>query len=58
VKDEEQMAQDQQQAQQQAAQSQIMGQVGQLAKSPIGEQLINANNQQQPGTTTPEGPPA
>ena len=58
VKDEEQMAQEQQQAQQQAAQSQIMGQVGQLAKSPIGEQLINANNQQQPGPTTPEGPPA
>ena len=60
VKDEQQMAQEQQQAQQQAAQAQIMGQVGQLAKSPIGEKLINANNQQQqqPGPTPPEGPPA
>lgn len=52
IKDEQQLAQEQQQAQQQAMQSQVMGQMGQLAKSPIAEQYING----QQGTE--EAPPS
>tara|TARA_R100001463_G_scaffold132359_1_gene192988 strand:+ start:15629 stop:17239 length:1611 start_codon:yes stop_codon:yes gene_type:complete len=52
IKDEQQLAQEQQQAQQQAMQSQVVGQMGQLAKSPIAEQYING----QQGTE--EAPPS
>ena len=39
IKSQEQLAQEKQQAQEQAVQSQVMGQIGQLAKSPMAEQM-------------------
>ena len=39
VKGEEQLAQEKQQAQEQATQQQVMGQLGQLAKSPMAEEM-------------------
>ena len=60
IKTQEQLAEEQQQAQQQAQQQQLLSQAGQLAKSPIAEQFINNNaNQQTPQpqaeATPPEG---
>jgi len=59
IKTSEELSQDQQQAQQQAAQQTIMNQAGQLAKSPLAEQLINNANEQTPQpqaeATPPEG---
>ena len=58
VKGEEQLAQEKQQAQEQATQQQVMGQIGQLAKSPMAEQMMGQqtdDGQQQP---TPEAPPS
>jgi len=57
LKTEEQLAEEQQQAQQQAAQSQVMGQIGQLAKSPIGEQMTQQFVDGQPGTDETSPPP-
>jgi hypothetical protein len=57
IKTPEQMDAEKQEAQQQAMQAQVMGQMGQLAKSPIAEQLINAQQQQQPEPAAPSGPP-
>ena len=57
VKTEEQLAQEQQQAQQQAAQAQVMGQIGQLAKSPIGERMTEQFVDGQSGTEEAEPPP-
>lgn len=52
IKDQEQLAQEKQEAQQQAAQAQVMGQLGQLAKSPMGEkmtqQMFDGQQQQAP----------
>ena len=53
VKDEAQLAQEKQEMQSQAMQAQLMSQAGQLAKSPIAEQMINGQQQQEP-----EGPKA
>lgn len=56
VKTQDQIAQENQQAQEQAVQSQVMGQIGQLAKSPVGEALtqqIVPND----GTNEEAGPP-
>jgi hypothetical protein len=47
VKTEEQLSQEQQQAQQQQMMGTLASQAGQLAKSPLGEQLINGQQQQQ-----------
>jgi hypothetical protein len=62
IKGMEDIQQDQQQAQQQAMMQSIVGQAGQLAKSPIGEQLVNGlTNQQQPPPEaggSPAGPGA
>ena len=57
VKGQEQMAQEKQEAQQQQMQAQLMGQAGQLAKSPIGEQMTQQiiNNGEQP-TQAPTSP--
>jgi hypothetical protein len=57
IKTPEQMDAEKQEAQQQAMQAQVMGQMGQLAKSPIAEQLINDQQQQQPEPAAPSGPP-
>ena len=61
VKTQDQLAQEQQQAQQQAMQQQVMGQMGQLAKSPMAEQMLNAQQgqdgeQQDAPAGPPEGP--
>lgn len=53
VKSPETMAQEQQQAQQQAISASLVGQAGQLAKSPIGEQMMQ---QMQDGQGTEEAP--
>lgn len=48
IKDEQQLMQEKQEAEQKMMQQQVMGQMGQLAKSPLAEQLLsNANPQQQ-----------
>ena len=57
VKTEEQLAQEQQQAQQQAAQAQVIGQIGQLAKSPVGERMTEQLVDGQSGTEETEPPP-
>jgi len=56
IKTPEELDAEKQQAQQQAMQAQVMGQMGQLAKSPIAEQLINAQQQQQPESAPAPGP--
>lgn len=60
VKDEQQLAADQQQQQQQAMQQQVMGQIGQLAKSPMGEQLTSqvtdAQGNSEAPTESPQSP--
>ena len=43
IKTTQQIQSEQEAAQKQATQSQIMGQMGQLAKSPMAEQLMNQN---------------
>ena len=53
IKTPEEMEAEKQQMQQQAAQAQIMSQVGQLAKSPIAEQYLNAQQQNQQQQQTP-----
>ena len=53
IKTPEEMDAEKQQMQQQAAQAQIMSQVGQLAKSPIAEQYLNAQQQNQQQQQTP-----
>ena len=65
IKSPEQMQQEKEQAQQQMVQSQVIGQMGQLAKSPIGEQMTQqmmeqAQNgqQQQPNPEAPQSPQA
>jgi len=58
VKGEEQLAQEKQEAQQLATQQQVMGQIGQLAKTPMAEQFINPNQQQDAGTEQPQTPPS
>ena len=63
IKDPATMEQEAASAKQDAMMQQLVGQAGQLAKSPIGEQLVNGNQQpQQPqgGEATPPlpGPPA
>ena len=57
LKTDEQLAQEQQQAQQQAAQAQVMGQLGQLAKSPVGEEMTKQFVDGQSGTEETEPPP-
>ena len=57
VKSEEQLAQEKQEAQQQAMQSQVMGQLGQLSKSPMAEQLTNQIADGQQGTQETGPPP-
>jgi hypothetical protein len=49
IKDPATMEQEAASAKQDAMMQQLMGQAGQLAKSPIGEQLINGSQQQQQG---------
>lgn len=63
IKSPDQMAQEKSQAQQQMITSQVMGQMGQLAKSPVGEQMTQqmmeqAQNgqQQQPNPEAPQSP--
>ena len=59
VKGTDQMAQEKQQAEQQQMQASLIGQAGQLAKSPMGEaltqQMMQQNDQQQ---SSPEAPPS
>ena len=57
VKSEEQLAQEKQEAQQQAMQSQVMGQLGQLSKSPMAEKLTNQIADGQQGTQETGPPP-
>lgn len=61
VKGEEQLAQERQQAQEQATQQQVMSQIGQLAKSPMAEQMTQQmagqnDDGQQPGPQAPPSP--
>ena len=56
IKDPEQIKAEQEQAQQQAQQQELLKQAGQLAKSPIAEQVIN-NGQSQPTAQAQEAPP-
>ena len=60
VKGQEQMAQEKQQAQQDAMQQSMVNQAGQLAKSPIGEQMtkqmMEQNGAQQQPAEAPESP--
>lgn len=58
VKGEEQLAQEKQQAQEQATQQQVMGQLGQLSKSPMAEQLMGqqTDDGQQPSPQAPPSP--
>jgi hypothetical protein len=58
VKTEEQMSQEQQQAQQQQMMGTLAGQAGQLAKSPLAEQLLNGQQQQQPEAADPGSQPS
>jgi hypothetical protein len=58
VKTEEQLSQEQQQAQQQQMMGTLASQAGQLAKSPLGEQLINGQQQQQPAAADPGTQPS
>ena len=65
VKGAEQMKQESDQAKQDAMQAQLVGQAGQLAKSPIGEQMTQQmmqqqqpNDQQQPSAEAPPSPQA
>tara|TARA_B100001173_G_scaffold26939_1_gene21196 strand:- start:11309 stop:12952 length:1644 start_codon:yes stop_codon:yes gene_type:complete len=53
IKSQEQLAQEKQQAQEQATQAQVMGQIGQLAKSPMAEQMTQ---QMMPNDGTTEQP--
>ena len=60
VKGEEQLASEQKQAQEQATQQQVMGQIGQLAKSPMAEQMMgqqtnDGQQQQAPAPPSPQG---
>lgn len=57
IKDPATMEQEANQAKQDAVSQQLMGQVGQLAKSPIGEQLVSqyAQQQQDPQVSAPPG---
>jgi len=56
VKTEEDLAQEQQAAQQQQQQQTLLEQAGQLSKSPMAEQMMNPNGQQQqPGPQAPQG---
>lgn len=58
VKDDEQMAAEKQEAQQQQMQQQLMGQAGQLAKSPVAEQMMSQmGGQDGQGQEAPTGPP-
>ena len=63
VKGAEQMKQESDQAKQDAMQAQLMGQAGQLAKSPMGEAMTQQmmqqqNDQQQPSAEAPPSPQA
>jgi hypothetical protein len=58
VKTEEQLGQEQQQAQQQQMMGTLASQAGQLAKSPLAEQLINGQQQQQPAAPEPGTQPS
>ena len=58
IKTSEQLSQEQEQAQQQAQQQEILSQAGQLANTPIAEQFINNNaNQQTPQPQAEVSPP-
>ena len=57
LKTDEQLAQEKQQAQEQAAQAQVMGQIGQLAKSPVGERMTEQFLDGQSGTQETQPPP-
>ena len=58
VKDDEQMAAEKQEAQQQQMQQQLMGQAGQLAKSPMAEQMMSQmGGQDGQGQEAQTGPP-
>ena len=56
VKTQEQLAQEKEQAQQQAMQAQVMGQMGQLAKSPMAEELTKQMIPQDDGTDQEASP--
>jgi hypothetical protein len=56
VKTEEQLGQEQEQAKQDQVQQQVMGQMGQLAKSPIAEQMMQQQQQGQDGQPPTEAP--
>ena len=58
VKSEEQLAQEKQEAQQQQMQQQVMGQMGQLAKSPVAEQMMSQQMEQNGEPPTEEAPPS
>ena len=58
IKTQEQLAQEKQQAQEQATQAQVMGQLGQLAKSPMGEEMTKQMTSQNDGTDQEAQPPA
>lgn len=57
VKTEEQLGQEKQKAQQEQMQQQVVGQMGQLAKSPMAEQMMN-QQQEQDGQAPAEAPPS
>ena len=56
VKGKDQMAQEKQAAQQQQMQQQLMGQAGQLAKSPMGEAMTKQVTEQQQNGEQPQAP--
>tara|TARA_B100001094_G_scaffold56669_1_gene52150 strand:+ start:475 stop:2100 length:1626 start_codon:yes stop_codon:yes gene_type:complete len=58
IKDPEQIQAENEQAQQQAQQQELLKQAGQLAKSPLAEQVINNGQPQQPTQETQEAPQA
>ena len=58
VKSEEQLAQEMQQAQQTQMQQSLMSQAGQLAKSPMAEELTNQMTQANDGTEEEPAPPS
>ena len=57
IKGQEELAQEKQQAQEQMMQQQVMGQIGQLAKSPMAEQMMNPGEQQNDGAEQAPAPP-
>jgi ABC-type uncharacterized transport system involved in gliding motility auxiliary subunit len=54
VKTSDQLAEEKKAAQEQATQSQIMGQMGQLAKSPMAQQMMGGGQEQPPQGDVPQ----